>query len=77
MNKKQMISNGMLATMAMTILSVIFVVLVCREAIVTQAVVSVVCFVLAAMAMSHVKVPPAGKEALQSRLLPCNLRKSK
>lgn len=56
MNKKQMISNGMLATMAMTILSVIFVVLVCREAIVTQAVVSVVCFVLAAMAMSHVKV---------------------
>lgn len=55
-NKKQMISNGMLATMAMTILSVIFVVLVCREAIVTQAVVSVVCFVLAAMAMSHVKV---------------------
>ena len=56
MNKKQMISNGMLATMAMTFLSVIFVVLVCREAIVTQAVVSVVCFVLAAMAMSHVKV---------------------
>ena len=56
MNKKQMISNGMLATMAMTIHSVIFVVLVCREAIVTQAVVSVVCFVLAAMAMSHVKV---------------------
>ena len=56
MNKKQMISNGMLATMAMMILSVIFVVLVCREAIVTQAVVSVVCFVLAAMAMSHVKV---------------------
>lgn len=56
MNKKQMISNGMLATMAMTILSVIFVVLVCREAIVTQAVVSVVCFVLVAMAMSHVKV---------------------
>ena len=56
MNKKQMISNGMLATMAMTILSVIFVVLVCREAIVTQAVVSVVCFVLAAMAMSPVKV---------------------
>ena len=45
MNKKQMISNGMLATMAMTILSVIFVVLVCREAIVTQA-----------MAMSHVNV---------------------
>lgn len=56
MNKKQMISNGMLATMAMMILSVIFVVLVCREAIVTQTVVSVVCFVLAAMAMSHVKV---------------------
>lgn len=56
MNKKQMISNGMLATMAMMILSVIFVVLVCHEAIVTQAVVSVVCFVLAAMAMSHVKV---------------------
>ena len=56
MNKKQMISNGMLATMAMMTLSVIFVVLVCREAIVTQAVVSVVCFVLAAMAMSHVKV---------------------
>lgn len=56
MNKKQMISDGMLATMAMTILSVIFVVLVCREAVVTQAVVSVVCFVLAAMAMSHVKV---------------------
>lgn len=56
MNKKQMISNGMLATMAMMILSVIFVVLVCREAIVTQAVVSVVCFALAAMAMSHVKV---------------------
>lgn len=56
MNKKQMISNGMLATMAMMILSVIFVVLVCREAIVTQAVVSEVCFVLAAMAMSHVKV---------------------
>ena len=42
--------------MAMMILSVIFVVLVCREAIVTQTVVSVVCFVLAAMAMSHVKV---------------------
>lgn len=56
MNKKQMISNGMLATMAMMILSVIFVVLVCREAIVTQTVVSVVCVVLAAMAMSHVKV---------------------
>ena len=56
MNKKQMISNGMLATMAMMILSVIFVVLVCREAIVTQTVVSVVCFVLAATAMSHVKV---------------------
>lgn len=56
MNKKQMISNGVLATMAMTILSVIFVVLICREAVVTQAVVSVVCFVLAAMAMSHVKV---------------------
>lgn len=59
MNKKQMISNGMLATMAtmaMTILSVIFVVLVCHESIVTQTVVSVVCFVLAAMAMSHVKV---------------------
>ena len=56
MNKKQMISNGMLATMAMMILSVIFVVLVCREAIVTQTVVSVVCFVLTAMAMSHVKV---------------------
>lgn len=56
MNKKQIISNGMLATMAMTILSVVFVVLVCREAIVTQAVVSVVCFALAAMAMSHVKV---------------------
>lgn len=55
MNKKQIISNGMLATMAM-ILSVVFVVLVCREAIVTQAVVSVVCFALAAMAMSHVKV---------------------
>ena len=56
MNKKQMISDGMLATMAMTILSVIFVVLVTPEAVVTQAVVSVVCFVLAAMAMSHVKV---------------------
>lgn len=56
MNKKQIISNGMLATMAMMILSVVFVVLVCREAIVTQAVVSVVCFALAAMAMSHVKV---------------------
>lgn len=56
MNKKQMISNGMLATIAMMILSVIFVVLVCREAIITQAVVSVVCFVLATMAMSHVKV---------------------
>ena len=56
MNKKQIISNGMLATMAMTILSVVFVVLVCREAIVTQAVVSVVCFALAAMAMRHVKV---------------------
>lgn len=56
MNKKQMISNGMLATIAMMILSVIFVVLVCREAIITQAVVSVVCFVLAAMAMGHVKV---------------------
>ena len=56
MNKNQIISNGMLATMAMMILSVVFVVLVCREAIVTQAVVSVVCFALAAMAMSHVKV---------------------
>lgn len=56
MNKKQIISNGMLATMAMMILSVVFVVLVCREAIVTQAVVSVVCFALAAMAMNHVKV---------------------
>lgn len=56
MNKKQIISNGMLATMAMMILGVVFVVLVCREAIVTQAVVSVVCFALAAMAMSHVKV---------------------
>lgn len=56
MNKKQWISGGMLAAMAMMILSVIFVVLVCREAIITQTVVSVVCFVLAAMAMSHVKV---------------------
>lgn len=56
MNKKQWISGGMLATMAMMILSVIFVVLVCREAIITQTVVSVVCFVLAAMGMSRVKV---------------------
>lgn len=56
MDKKQWISGGMLAAMAMMILSVIFVVLVCREAIITQTVVSVVCFVLAAMAMSHVKV---------------------
>ena len=56
MNKKQWISGGMLAAMAMMILSVIFVVLVCRETIITQTVVSVVCFVLAAMGMSRVKV---------------------
>lgn len=56
MNKKQWISGGMLAAMAMMILSVIFVVLVCREAIITQTVVSVVCFVLAAMGMGRVKV---------------------
>ena len=56
MKREHMISEATLSTLALMILSVLFVVMIAKESIVAQTVISIICFALAVSAMSRVHV---------------------